>query len=153
MFSADNTGVIIVWMTTVQADDWPQEPQRWCVQKVKKKRVRSQILWAPFLKLVWRCHIRTVGAIDWKTRPPCPLLEQNLFFSLCFPENWRKRPERCPCQHAAAAPQRALFAHPRPGQRLKNDGSENVNQKKEKKKKQSAITEFDRFVDLFVVGL
>lgn len=36
MFSADNTGVIIVWKTTVQADHWLQEPQRWCVQKVQK---------------------------------------------------------------------------------------------------------------------
>lgn len=35
MFSADNAGVIIVWKTTVQADNWPQEPQRWCVQKVQ----------------------------------------------------------------------------------------------------------------------
>lgn len=35
MFSADNTGVIIVWKTTVQGDNWLQEPQRWSVQKVQ----------------------------------------------------------------------------------------------------------------------
>lgn len=38
MFSADNAGVIIVWKTTVQADNWPQEPQRWCVQKRIEER-------------------------------------------------------------------------------------------------------------------
>lgn len=36
MFSADNTGVIIVWKTTVQTDNWSQEPQHWCIQKVQK---------------------------------------------------------------------------------------------------------------------
>lgn len=36
MFSADNAGVIIVWNTTVQGDNWPKEPQRWGVQKVQK---------------------------------------------------------------------------------------------------------------------
>lgn len=105
MFSADNTGLINVWKTSVN-ESRHQPCHRWCIEKVQQMTF--------VMSTIYEHAYITQYPVNYK--------------HTCWPltENWRERSQRYSHQQASAPSKWAVPAHPCQRQCPEDDGFENV---------------------------